>query len=580
MPRFVLISDLHYGDIITDTQEVLTDKEIVIARMIEFLKLNKCSISAVLTAGDITSHGFTERSKFMQLFDKNPEVIDELRTARVKYIDRVDRIVGAENNLLVAGHSDEYGSKNLVEKFLKKRYKKLRYDMKYDDVHILMCGKYADKDTCCWLKKKLMKIKACHEKAIIVQHLNLSGDYSPDTSELYWTRKERDYFYETIDDYLTCILCVCVGHRHNTAAYLTDTVLYHKVVEVYGAGTIDDDDSANVILTGRINKLRREPLRAALPPIPSEIVCCPTKLSTCHKKKEILSDLKSIFKKKSCNKCKDKDTCGCEVPVVSEIILPPQPEYNPEPIPEPIPEPMPLSQPRPLSSAPTSSSKKCCKKPACNNVCVCNCNAPPVTVVPQPIPEPLPVEPMLEPEPIPVEPMPLSQPLSSSSGGKKCKKAACNNVCVCNCNAPPVTVVPQPIPEPIPEPMPVEPTPMPEPYPVEPIPVPQPYPVEPTPQPEPIPQPLPEPYPVEPVPQPLPEPMPLSLARNSAQTIDINSIINSRLSSTQVLDASVTQINGFNLNYTGTPLAESLDGNYFTIIDWNKFTNTLSIYIA
>ncbi len=262
MTKIVLISDLHYGSVIGPNKLALTFKTDVIARMINYVRDNKDTISCVIAAGDLTDHGYNGQttgkavSNFFSCCGTNNSIIggseiNELQSMITSYMTPIDNIIGIPKHLLIHGNHDEYNgaSKTYVQDFIKSRYGSLYYEVKINDITILMCSKYATHEICNWLKIRLEVIKQTGGKCLIVQHYNLSGEFSPDIDDKWWTKVERQHFYETIDPYLNNILGICVGHKHVTGTFVTNTINGHQVLEIYGAGT-NSSNNFNQILNG------------------------------------------------------------------------------------------------------------------------------------------------------------------------------------------------------------------------------------------------------------------------------------------------------------------------------------------
>ena len=210
--KFILDSDLHYAVRRKGGRAIIRpDKKDDVSKIIQLC--NDEGINVVLVAGDLTHTGLARHC----LWDKlncccYPQTDLKHQGDQCKaYIDKFVNKIESESCGKVyscLGNHDEYTRWPYVyhpmSDFVVEKHGNEMYDFVSENVHFICCSVYPDAMIRQWLKVVLPKNS--HGKVIFF-HYNIQGQWSD-----WWTKEEKEKFYDIIKDYQ--IYAICVGHAH------------------------------------------------------------------------------------------------------------------------------------------------------------------------------------------------------------------------------------------------------------------------------------------------------------------------------------------------------------------------------
>ena len=193
MFSFILDSDLQYGK--EGKVGPIFGKEDNLDLILE----NDHDVDFVILAGDLTENGYNGKSFCCYNYGGNTK---QLQAFQENYLDPLE-----QENIVVRlcpGNHDRGRFPYFYQpvfSLLREKYGDIRYRFEYQHFNFICPGIYPNDIP--WLEKQLNG----DLPNIIFFHYNLEGPFSD-----WWTEKEKDDFYKTIQDYK--IAGILVGHHH------------------------------------------------------------------------------------------------------------------------------------------------------------------------------------------------------------------------------------------------------------------------------------------------------------------------------------------------------------------------------
>lgn len=209
--KFAVVSDLHFTDRIKDNKTDYVEKLTALCE--------EEGVDAIICAGDLTDNGTNGGSLCCWNYGGKQ---DQLTPLKEQFVEPLEQHT---NVYLCMGNHDTYVPwpyiTHPVGNYIKKKHGALRYHFDHGIARFICLNIYPDKKGLAYLKENLSKDKS----NILFFHYNLTGSFSD-----WWTKKEKEAFYNTIKDYpIAGIIC---GHLH-----ISSTSTWRDITVIQGAGS-------------------------------------------------------------------------------------------------------------------------------------------------------------------------------------------------------------------------------------------------------------------------------------------------------------------------------------------------------